>query len=247
MVFADDLFMPRYRPLVSGDWELQVVGLYPCRGYWSDLVMVERMAALVRRGQCWMSMTPFEFESQETGVRLARGHVLVFGLGMGWAAAACAANPAVAAVTVVEKDPEVLALHGELDLFAQLPEGARDKLRLVEGDAHCYAPDRPVDLMMPDIWLPLVSDSRVDEVRAMQDRVGAASIYFWGQEMELARRAVAAGRELDEAGIRATSEETGLPLAGPELDGYSGRLAVAARRWLRGRWLPGPAPPAALA
>jgi predicted nucleic acid-binding protein len=77
----------------------------------------------------------------------------------------------------------------------------------------------------------------------MQENVGAAAIYFWGQEMEIARRAAAAGRALDDAGIAATMAETGLPLVGPELEGYSGRLARAARAWMRGRWLPGPAPP----
>jgi hypothetical protein len=242
MAFASDLFVPRYRPLTSGDWELRVGGLCQCPGYWSGLAMVEGMAALIRRGECWMSMTPYEFESQETGVRLARGHVLIFGLGMGWAAAATAANPQVTSVTVVEKDPEVLALHRELDLFVQLPPAARAKLRLVEGDAHAYVPGTSVDLMMADIWLPLVDDGRVEEVRAMQANVGAASVYFWGQEMELARRAVAAGLELDDEGIAATIDETGLPLIGLQVDGYAARLAAAARRWMRGRWLPGPPP-----
>jgi len=51
---------------------------------------VEQMAALVRGGRCWMSMTPPEFESRETGVRLARGHVMIFGVGLGWAAATIA-------------------------------------------------------------------------------------------------------------------------------------------------------------
>jgi hypothetical protein len=243
MAFESDLFVPRYRPLARGEWELRVAALGHCRGYWSGPAVVEQMAALVRGGRCWMSITPYEIESQETGVRLARGHVLIFGLGLGWAAAASAAVEAVTAVTVVEKDPEVIALHRELDLFAQLPAAARSKLRIVEGDAFSYMPDLPVELMMPDIWLPLVGDDRVEEVRRMQENVGAAAIYFWGQEMEIARRAVAAGRGLDDAGIAATIAETGLPLVGPELEGYSDRLARAARAWMRGRWLPGPPPP----
>lgn len=243
MTFASGLFVPRYRPLNSGNWELRVADFCHCPGYWSGPVLVEQMAALVRDGRCWMSMTPYEFESQETGVRLARGHVLIFGLGMGWAAAASAAIEAVTAVTVVEKDPDLLALHRELDLFAQLPAAARSKLRIVEGDAYAYIPDLPVDLMMPDIWLPLVNDGRVEEVRRMQSNVGAGAIYFWGQEMEIARRAVAAGRALDESGIAATIAETGLPLVGLELEGYPQRLSRAARAWMRGRWLPGPPPP----
>ncbi len=180
-------------------------------------------------------------------MRLAHGHVVVFGLGMGWSAVASAVRPEVTAVTVVERDPEVIALHRELDLAAQLAPEARAKIRIVEGDAHAWRPDRPVDLLMPDIWLPLVSDGRVEEVRRMQENVGAAQIYFWGQELEIARHAAAAGRRLDEDGIRATIAAFGLPLIGPAHPGYAERLGQAAERHMRGRWLPGPPPSAGAA
>jgi len=243
-LFRTDLFIPHYRPLRHGDWELRVAGMNLVPGYWSGLVLVQGMAALVRDDATWMSMTPMELESQEIGVRLAAGHVLVLGLGMGWSAAASALREEVTAVTVVERDPDVLALHRELDVFAQLPEAARAKLRLLQGDAYAYVPDRPVDVLMPDIWLPLVGDGRVDEVRRMQANVQARAVYFWGQEMEIARHAVAAGRPLDAAGIAATVADLGLPLLGPELPDYPEKLQAAARHWLRGRWLPGTeAPP----
>ena len=81
--YLGGLFVPRYRPLASGDWELRIAHFCHCPGYWSGPALVEGMAALVRRGECWMSMTPFELESQEIGIRMAHGHVLIFGLGMG--------------------------------------------------------------------------------------------------------------------------------------------------------------------
>lgn len=241
--FETALFVPCYRPLKSADWELRLCGMNLCPGYWSDPVLVEGMAALVRGGHAWMSITPLELESQGLGVGLARGHVLIFGLGMGWAAAATAVLPAVEAVTVVERDRDLLALHRKLDLFAQLPEPERAKVRLIEGDAFSYVPDAPVDLLMPDIWLPLVDDGRIEEVRAMQANVRANKIHFWGQEMEIARHAVAAGRALDDEGIAASIADTGLPLIGPEWPDYSEKLAAAARRWMRDRWLPGSTPP----
>lgn len=201
------------------------------------------MAALVRDSKTWMSMTPMELESQEIGVRAAHGHVVVFGMGMGWSACVSALRPEVAAVTVVELDPDVLALHRDLDLFSQLPESARAKIRVEQGDALHWEPDRTVDLLMPDIWLPLISDHRVEEVCRMQRNVRAGAVYFWGQEMEIARHAVAAGRPLDDAGIEETVRDFGLPLIGPDLPDYHKKLAAAARRWMRGRWLPGTAPP----
>jgi hypothetical protein len=240
--YSGALFIPLYRPAQVGIWEVRVMGMGHLPGYWSGPAFVQDMPILLRGLDPWMSISALEIESQEIGIRLARGHVLIFGLGMGWAAAAAAANPAVALVTVVERDKDVIALHHALDPFAQLPDPARAKLRLIHGDAFAYAPDRPVDLLMPDIWRPIVSDGRLDEVRLMQDNVGAARVYFWGQELEIARHAVAAGRALDDAGISATVAETGLPLIGADFPDYAQTSEAAARRWMGDRWLQGPRP-----
>lgn len=235
--FSTDLTLPSYRPLASGAWELRIAPMAISRGYWSGTVMVRDMAVLVRGNDAWMSLTPLEVESQEIGIRLAQGHALIMGLGMGWAAAATAAMPAVEAVTVVERDPDVLALHRQLDIFAQLPPEARAKLRVVEASAYDYRPDRPVDLLMPDIWLPLVNDGRVEEVRRMQANVGAGAVYFWGQELEIARHAAAAGLPLDRAGVAATAARFGLPLVGLDWPDYPAKIDAAARQWMDGRWL----------
>lgn len=235
--FQTDLFVPCYRPMRHGDWEVRVAGMNLVPGYWSGPILVQGMAALLRNGQTWMSMTPYEIESQEIGVRLSHGHVLICGLGMGWSAAACALRGEVTAVTVVEGDRDVIALFEALGVTGQLPPAARAKIRIVDGDAFAYRPERPVDLLMPDIWYPLVSDGRVAEVQRMQANVGAGAVYFWGQEMEIARHAVAAGRALDAAGIAATIADFDLPLIGPALPDYAGKVALVAERWMRGRWL----------
>lgn len=238
------LFVPAYRPAASGRWELRVMGFGAAPGYWSGPRMIENMPALLRDGETWMSITPLEIESQEIGIRAAAGHVLIFGLGLGWAAAATCCIPAVERVTVVERDEELLGLHAELRVLDQLPDEARAKLSIERGDALAYRPAAPVDLLMPDIWLPLVGGDRVAEVRGMQANVCAQRVYFWGQELEIARHASAAGRVLDGAGIAATIAGFGLPLVGPELPDYSAKVAAAAARWMRGRWLSPPAPDA---
>lgn len=231
------LFVPHYRPMRSGAWELRQTENVLCRGYCGPSVLVPCVSVLIRNGNVWMSITPMELESQEIGIEAAQGHVVIFGLGMGWAAAATALRDAVSKVTVVEFDPEVIALHQELDIFSQLPPDARAKLSIEQGDAYAWTPREPVNLLMPDIWLPLVSDGRVEEVRQMQRNVGAASVYFWGQEMEIARHAIAAGRAIDDAGIAATVADFGLPLAGLDSPDYAARTATAAERWMGRRWL----------
>ena len=133
-------------------------------------------------------------------------------------------------------DAEIRALHAELDVFAQLPEVARAKLVIVPGDALGYVPKHPVDFLMPDIWLPLINPTRIAEVRRMQANAQAGAIHFWGQELEIARHAVAAGRALDREGIAATIADIGLPLVGLELDGYPDMLAGAAARHMGANW-----------
>ena len=225
-----------YRPLEAGAWKLAIGTNIPSRGYWSGLTLVREVPVLTRGSATWMSLTPMEYESQILGVEAAEGHVVIMGLGMGWVAAETALRDGVSAVTIVERDPEVIALHRDLDLFARLPGGAGGKVRIVEGDAFAWRPDCPVDLLMPDIWLGLVEGDRVPEVRRMQGNVGARAVYFWGQELEIARHAAAAGRRLDAGGVEATVRDFALPLVIPGRADYPAMIEAAARQWMRGRW-----------
>ncbi|MFM7377551.1 MAG: hypothetical protein ACKO1O_05390 [Erythrobacter sp.] len=240
-----------YRPMEAGAWRLTVGGSVLCPGYPDGVKLVQGVIALVRGNETWMSLTPIECESQILGVAAAEGHVVIMGLGMGWVAAETALRAEVLQVTIVERDPDVIAIHRALDLFAQLPGGAGEKVRIVEASAYDWRPDQPVDLLMPDIWLGLIEGDRVPEVRRMQDNVGARAIYFWGQELEIARHAAAAGRRLDAAGVAATVRDFALPLVMPEDIDYPTFVQAAARQWMRGRWFAPehaailePAPPA---
>ncbi|MXP31188.1 hypothetical protein [Parerythrobacter jejuensis] len=225
-----------FRPMISGAWELKCIEMAPCRGYWSGVQMCFGLILLTRGEDTWMSLAPVEIESQILGVEAARGHVAIMGLGMGWAASETALREEVAQITIVEHDPEAIALHEELDLFARLPGGVGEKIRIVEADAYAWVPDTPVDLLMPDIWLPLVGGHRVADVARMQDNVQAPQVYFWGQELEIARHAAASGRLLDEAGIAATVAGFDLPLLIPDAPDYPGKIKAAASQWMNDNW-----------
>lgn len=228
-----------YRPMQQGDWVVRRWGKdIPLRGYWSPARPVSDVVSLDRGSDTWMSLMPVEVESQQIAVDCAAGHVAIFGLGLGWSAALCAMKPEVETVTVVEIDPELIALHGELGLFDRLPGAAGAKVKIVEGDAFGWSPDRKIDLLAADIWLPLVGGDRVADVRRMQSNVGAERVYFWGQELEIARHGVAAGRlRLDDREIAETASDLGLPLAGLDLPGYADRLRSAADQWMGEQWL----------
>lgn len=237
-VFETDLFRPEYRPLRGERWELRHSPMNLAKGYWSDPLLILNLAALVRfdgpEPRTWMSMTPMEIESQEIGVRFAAGHTVVMGLGMGWAAANAALNPAVTRVTVVEFDPEVIRVISAMNVFGQLPPEAEAKVTVHQGDATTFVPDRPADTLMADIWLPLYGDGRLDQVRQMRTNTGARRVYYWGQEMDIAERARDRGEDLSSETIAEIVSEMGLPLIGPaEVQNYPDLVARAARNWLR--------------
>jgi hypothetical protein len=229
-----------YRPQAARDWALTIEPMVFSPSYWGAPQLVEELVVLRRGDDVWMSLAPLELESQVIGIAAASGHVLVMGLGLGWAAAECALRGEVDMVTVIEADPAVIALHRDLDLFARLPDQCGDKVRIVPHDAMTWQADRPIDVMMADIWLPLISEQdRAAEVRQMQANVAARAVYFWGQELELARQAAARGLAIDEAGIAAVADTWGLPLVGLQMPDYAAKTRAAAKAWMRGRWLPG--------
>ncbi len=90
-----------------------------------------------------MSIVPMEMESQEDRHRdrswpyrgARHGHRA--GARRTWRC-----NPAVDRVTVVERDPHVIALIEALGIFAQLPPEAREKIR--RGAGRCARPGGPM-------------------------------------------------------------------------------------------------------
>lgn len=244
--FATSLWLPRVREGSHGGWSLRVMPMTAARGYWGGLYRMEQAAMLIGPFEddaaAWMSLVPMEVESQEIGIAAAHGHTVVLGLGMGWCAANVALNPAVARVTVIERDPEIIALVEALGVMGQLPQEARAKIELIPGDALAWRPVERVDCVHADIWAKFVEPRKWDEVRRLQDNVGAGALYFWGQEMELWRLACrargAVPERLKEGELEALVATTGLPLILGGDDDYSGRIAEAARWWTpqEGNW-----------
>ena len=237
--FETGLWLPRLRERELGAWSLRVIPMTSARGYWGGIYRMERAAVLMGPFEtdqaAWMSLVPMEVESQEIGIAAAHGHTVVLGLGLGWCAANVALNPAVERVTVVERDPDIIALVEALGLFGQLPEAARAKVEVIQGDALAWRPEGRVDCVHADLWAKFVEPRKWDEVRRLQDKIGAGTLYFWGQEMELWRlacRARGAVPERLEAGeLDTLVAATGLPLILDDGADYAGRIAEAARWW----------------
>jgi hypothetical protein len=186
---------PRYRPLGDGPWQVHVKRCVGFNGYFSGFLPMQGYAVLTgptedRGTQTWMSMTPFELESQVIGIRASRGHTVIFGLGMGWAAVNAAARDSTHKVTVVEFDRRIIDLNARLGTFDILPDAARAKIEVVNADARAWSPGEAVDVLQIDIWQPLVGTNRVADVQAMVATASPREVYFWTQEIEILRHAL---------------------------------------------------------
>lgn len=100
-----------------------------------------------------MSDTPDEMRDHYEAVRRSRGHVLINGLGIGMVLGAVLKKPEVERVTVVEIDPDVIALVG--------PHYACDKLEIVQADAFDYKPSKGLryGTVWNDIWDTICADN----------------------------------------------------------------------------------------
>lgn len=119
---------------------------------------------LTVNGVLMMSDTPAEMRDHVVAVRQARGHCLVFGLGLGLVANAMAAKPEVTKVTVVELEPDVI------DLIA--PHLHR-KVEVVQCDALKFKPGKGErwDVVWADIWPDISTDNR-SEMTLFKRRFG---------------------------------------------------------------------------
>jgi hypothetical protein len=237
--FKTKLWLPVYPALTSGQWSIRRIMLPAARGYWGKTYRINGAVILAGPGahgmSSWMSMTPSEIESQEIGLLGAHGHTVVLGMGMGWLAGNVALKPEVERVTVVERDPHILALIEASGIFQQLPEDARAKLDVVKADALTWKPSGAVDTLQADIWEKFVEPQKLADVRLMQDNIKAKAVYFWGQEMEIWRfacRKHAGKPKLDWPHIRSiVKQDIALPLILSDWEDLPQKIAGAAQWW----------------
>ena len=137
--------------------------------------------SVVQDGREWMSIKPSEIESSQAAVDAAWGHVVTFGLGLGYFAFMAAAKPEVLSVTVVERDPDIISLFGR-ELLPQFPN--KDKITVIQSDAFDYLEKdmryNVPDFVFMDIWHD-IADGTPLYVRARQyeSRYPRTRFMYW--------------------------------------------------------------------
>ena len=107
--------------------------------------------AVIKDDVVWMSTDPNEINTMRPCIDKAYGHVLAFGLGLGYFPIMCAIKPEVESVTIVEKDHTIIEIFKKhiLPLFQY-----KEKIHIIEGDAFNYAHSdlSKYDYLFIDIW-----------------------------------------------------------------------------------------------
>ena len=130
--------------LVEGDKEYSQIGYFDKK--FSYL-------ALTEGNNIWMSLNPNEIETMKPYIAAAKGDVLVLGLGMGYVPFMMANKKDVKNITVVEKDPEIIALFNKL-IWPDFTN--KEKILIVQDDAINYVNKKSnqskYDYIFADLW-----------------------------------------------------------------------------------------------
>lgn len=156
---------PACRLFPCGDLQLSPQGvLHAPMGFCRSAF---RYPSLKQHGREWMTLSPNEIITMEEPLRDLHGHVLVYGLGIGYYAYQALCTPAVQQVTVVENDADVIALFKKyiLPLWPgqspeEMPFGSSYHFSIVRDDAFRHAESTGfacedglrADVVFTDIW-----------------------------------------------------------------------------------------------
>lgn len=142
---------------------------------------------LIHNSHLIMSDTPAEIRDHLRIIGMAKGNVLLNGLGLGLVLQACLLKPEVDHVTVIELAPEVIAL-----VEPHLRERFGDRFTVHEADALIWTAPKNSrwDVVWHDIWNNLCTDN-LPEMHRLHRRYGQRCDWqgSWSrEEMEYLRR-----------------------------------------------------------
>jgi len=160
-------------PAARGPWRIETVEVpsgisvgamrLAMQGRWCPPGTYTRLVHAVRGTV--MSDTPAEMADHAMFVRVARGHCLINGLGLGMCLSAILQKPEVTAVTVVEIDADVIALVG--------PHFTDSRVAIVHSAAMDFKPPRGIryGAVWHDIWDTICTDN-LPEMHALHRKYG---------------------------------------------------------------------------
>ena len=131
----------------------------------------------------WMSLTPAELLTLRPGTKLAKGRVIIAGLGLAHQLIEVGKRRAVKEITVVERSEELVNLIMPRAM-AVLAEHGRTQVRVLGGDAFELLPRLEADIALVDTF-PAYGDNRraMAELRKRCKKI--KKMWDWGMSDEL--------------------------------------------------------------
>jgi len=158
------------KPGKCGDWEVKQFHVSEEDARWSQVRNAvnghgERAVSagdywmLTERGEIYMSNTPAEVMDHWPFIRVAKGSVLIAGLGLGMVIKALLDKESVTRIVVVEKSEEVINLVGWA--YEKDP-----RVEIVKSDIFDYKPKEHFDYAWFDIW-PYITGDNYPEMKRL--------------------------------------------------------------------------------
>src|SRR5574344_306407 len=92
--------------------------------------------SLLKGGREWMVITPNEIETMKEPIKKSFGHVLTYGLGLGYFAYMASLKDEVSDITIIENDKNIIDLFNKY-IYPQFKN--KDKIKIINKDAFEYA------------------------------------------------------------------------------------------------------------
>ena len=137
--------------------------------------------AIHENGVEWMSVKPNEVETMREPIQKSRGRVLTLGLGMGYFAFHASQKNNVETVTVIEREPDVIALFKE-HILPQFPH--KEKVTVLQADALVYMerelPKNRFDYLFADLWHDASDGLELyGRLKRLEKNAGNIPIDYW--------------------------------------------------------------------
>ena len=126
----------------------------------------------------WMSLTPAELLTLKPGTKLAKGRVIIAGLGLAHQLIEVGKRRAVTEITVVERSRELVELIMPRAM-AVLAEHGRTEVRVLGGDAFKLLPKLEADIALIDTF-PAYGDNRAVMAELRRRCPNIAKFWDWG-------------------------------------------------------------------
>lgn len=122
----------------------------------------------------WMSFTPMEHFTLRPGTRLAKGHTIVAGLGLGYQLEAVCKKSSVTQVTLIEKE------KGLVDWLLPLMETHGKVKDVIIGDAEQLLPTMTADVALVDIYVRYGNNGQRLRQRCQNEPITIPKVWCWG-------------------------------------------------------------------